>query len=56
MIRARRLIICVLLLGLLVAPARAQRLKINYVVPPQQSLVAARLHPAAKGALIGAIR
>ena len=53
MIRARHLIIGALLLGLVVAPARAQRLKINYVFPPEQPLVAAKMHPSAKGALIG---
>ena len=52
----RHLIIAVLLLAIVVLPAHAQRLKINYEFPPDRPTVAAaRMHPAAKGALIGGI-
>jgi hypothetical protein len=53
MLRTRHLIICVLLLAFVTAPARAQRLKIDYDFPPEQLGVAATMHPSAKGALIG---
>jgi hypothetical protein len=52
----RHLIVAVLLLAFAALPAHAQRLKINYVVPPDdRPAVAARMHPAAKGAVIGGI-
>jgi hypothetical protein len=53
MTRARHLIICALLFGLVTSPASAERLKINFVLPPEQPIVAAKMHPSAKGALIG---
>ena len=49
----RQLIIAVLLLAFAALPAHAQRLKINYEFPPDRA--AARMHPAAKGAVIGGI-
>jgi len=53
MTAARHLIVCALLLGLFASPARAERLKINYVFLPERPLIAAKMHPSAKGALIG---
>jgi hypothetical protein len=55
MTQARHLIICALLLGLVASPVRAERLKINFVLPPEQSYVAAKMHPSAKGALVGGV-
>src|SRR4051812_9556601 len=49
----RYLIVCLLLSGRVASPAYAQRLKINYVFLPERPVVAAKLHPAVKGALIG---
>jgi hypothetical protein len=51
----RHLVIAVLLLAFTALPARAERLKINYVFPPDRPVVAAKMHPAAKGAVIGGI-
>lgn len=52
----RHLIIVFLLLAVAAAPARAERLKINYTFPPDgRPLVAAKMHPAAKGAVIGGL-
>ena len=55
MTAVRHLIIALLLLTGAATPARAERLKINYVVPPDPPAVAAKMHPAAKGAVIGGI-
>jgi hypothetical protein len=52
---SRYLIVSLLLLLFAVSPAHAQRLKINYVFPPERPVVAAKLHPAAKGAVIGGV-
>jgi hypothetical protein len=51
----RHLIIAVLLLAFVARPARAERMKINYVFAPDRPEVAAKMHPAAKGAVIGGI-
>jgi len=51
----RHLIVCVALSVVVVPPAHAQRLKINYVFPPERPAVAAQMHPAAKGAVIGGV-
>jgi hypothetical protein len=51
----RHLIISVLLLAVVASPVPAQRLKINYEFPPDRPAVAAKMHPAAKGALIGGV-
>ena len=51
----RHLIIAVLLLLVATFPARAERLKINYMLPPDPPAIAAKMHPAAKGAVIGGI-
>jgi hypothetical protein len=51
----RHLIICVLLSTVAVPTAHAQRLTINYVFPPDRPTFAAKMHPAAKGAVIGGI-
>ena len=51
----RHLIVAVLLLAFTALPVRAERLKINYVFPPDRPAVAAKMHPAAKGAVIGGL-
>ncbi len=51
----RHLIIGVLVLAFTALPARAERLKINYVFPPDRPAIAAKMHPAAKGAVIGGV-
>ena len=51
----RHLIITILLLAFTAWPASAERLKINYVFPTDRPAVAAKMHPAAKGAVIGGI-
>jgi hypothetical protein len=51
----RPLVIAVLLSAFTALPARAERLKIDYVFPPDRPVVAAQMHPAAKGAVIGGI-
>jgi len=51
----RHLIVCLLLVGVAAPPAYAERLKINYVFPPERPPIAAKMHPAAKGAVIGGL-
>jgi hypothetical protein len=51
----RYLIVCLVLSAFAVRPAYAERLKINYVFPPDRPVAAAKLHPAAKGAVIGGV-
>jgi hypothetical protein len=51
----RHLSIAVLLLAFTALPVRAERLKLNYVFPPDRPAVAAKMHPAAKGAVIGGL-
>jgi hypothetical protein len=51
----RHLIIGALLLAFTALPARAERLKIDYVFPPDRPAIAAKMHPAAKGAVIGGV-
>ena len=51
----RHHIIDVLLLADTALPASAERLKISYVFPADRPAVAAKMHPAAKGAVIGGI-
>jgi len=51
----RHLIIGALLLACTALPARAERLKIDYVFPPDRPAIAAKMHPAAKGAVIGGV-
>ena len=55
MTACRYLIVCLLLSAFAVRPAYAERLKINYVFPPDRPVAAGRLHPAAKGAMIGGV-
>src|SRR5215216_5681235 len=51
----RHLILCLLISVVAVALAQAERLKMNYVFPSTGPAVAAKMHPAAKGAVIGGI-
>lgn len=51
----RCVVVCLLLSAFAVRPAYAEPLKINYVFPPDRPVAAAKLHPAAKGAVIGAV-
>jgi hypothetical protein len=44
----RHLIIGALLLAFTALPAHAERLKIDYVFPPDHPAIAAKMHPAAK--------
>lgn len=55
MTAVRHLIIAFLLLVLGASPLRGEGLTINYVFPPERPGVAAKMHPAAKGAVIGGI-
>ena len=45
----RYLIVYLVLSAFAVRPAYAERLKINYVFPPDRPVAAAKLHPVAKG-------
>jgi len=51
----RHLIVVLLFFVVTAPPVHAERLKIHYDFPPDRPAVAARMHPAAKGAVIGGI-